>query len=108
MFIFMVKNIRESKKISLNRLSKKTGISKSYLHDLENNSKFNVTLDKLYNIAAALNVNVKDLFYTTLDIEELRKELHNRIDKYGLNSKETLEISKLIDLLVNIKFKELD
>lgn len=108
MFIFMVKDIRESKKISLNELSKRTGISKSYLHDLENNSKFNVTLDKLYNIANVLNVNIKDLFYSAFDIEELRKELHKRIDKYGLNSKETLEISKLIDLLVNIRFKDLD
>jgi len=108
MFIFMVKNIRESKKISLNELSKRTRISKSYLHELENNSKFNVTLDKLYNIANVLNVNVKDLFYTTFDIEGLRKKLHDRIDKYGIDSKETLEISKLIDLLVNISFKELN
>lgn len=105
MFVFMVKNIREAKKISLNELSKRTGISKSYLHDLENNKRFNITLDKLYNIANALNVNVKDLFYTTLDIENLRKKLHERIDEYGLNSKETLEISEIIDLLVNLNFK---
>ena len=108
MFVFVIKNIRESKKISLNKLSEKTGISKSYLHELENNKKFNVTLNKLYKIANALNVNIKDLFYTTLDIENLRKRLHYRINKYGLDSKETLEISKLIDLLVNINFKELD
>ena len=108
MFIFVVKNIRENKKISLNKLSEKTGISKSYLHELENNKKFNVTLDKLYKIAKVLNVNIKDLFYTTLDLEDLRKELHNRINKYGLNSRETLEVSEIIDLLVNIKFRELD
>lgn len=105
MFVFVVKNIRENKKNSLNKLSEKTRISKSYLHELENNKKFNVSLDKLYRIASALNVNVKDLFYTALDIEDLRKELHDRINKYGLNSKETIEISKVIDLLVNINFK---
>lgn len=108
MFVFVIKNIRESKKISLNKLSEKTGISKSYLHELENNKKFNVTLDKLYKIAKVLDVNIKDLFYTALDLEFLRKELHNRINKYGLNSKETLEISEVIDLLVNIRFRELD
>ena len=108
MFVFIVKDIRESKKISLNKLSEKTKISKSYLHELENNRKFNISLDKLYRIASSLDVNVKDLFYTSLDIEALRKELHDRINEYGLNSKETLEVSKLIDLLVNIKFKELD
>lgn len=108
MFVFVVKNIRENKKISLNKLSEETKISKSYLHELESNKKFNISLDKLYKISTALDVNVKELFYTALDIENLRKELHNRISEYGLNSKQVLEISKLIDLLVNIHFKELD
>lgn len=108
MFVFVVKNIRENKKISLNKLSEETRISKSYLHELESNKKFNISLDKLYKISTALDVNIKELFYTSLDIEDLRIELHNRIDKYGLDSEETLEISKIIDLLVNINFKELD
>lgn len=105
MFVFVVKNIRENKKISLNKLSEETRISKSYLHELESNKKFNITLNKLYKISTALNVNVKELFYTSLDIEDLRKELHNRINKCGLNSKQVLEVSKLIDLLVNIHLK---
>ena len=108
MFVFVVKNIREKKKISLNKLSEETRISKSYLHEIENNKKFNISLDKLYKISSALNVNIKDLFYTSADIENLRKELHYRINKYGLNSEQVLEISKIIDLLVNIKIKELD
>ena len=108
MFIFVIKNIRESKNISLKELSEETGVSKSYLFELENNKRLNVTLDKLYKISTVLDVNVKDLFYTSLDIETLRKELHNRINKCGLYSKQVLEISKLIDLLVNINFKELD
>lgn len=106
MFIFVIKNIRESKNISLNELSQETGVSKSYLFELENNKRLNVTLDKLYKISTVLDVNVKDLFYTSLDIEDLRKELHNRITKYGLNSDKVMEVSKLIDLLVNINFKE--
>lgn len=105
MYIFVIKSIRKKKKISLNELSTMTEIAKSYLSSIENNKRFNITLDKLYNIANALNVNVKDLFYTTLDIEDLREKLHERIDEYGLNSKETLEISEIIDLLVNLNFK---
>lgn len=108
MFIFVIKNIREKKNISLKELSQKAKISKSYLYEIENNKKFNINLDKLYRIATALNLNVKDLFYTSLDIEDLRKELHYRINEYGLNSKQVLEVSKIIDLLVNVKFKELD
>ena len=105
MFIFVIKNIRESKNISLKELSEETGVSKSYLFELENNKRLNVTLDKLYKISTALDVNVKDLFYTSLDIETLRKKLHNRINEYGLDSDKVMEVSKLIDLLVNINFK---
>ena len=105
MFVFVIKNIRENKKISLNKLSEETRISKSYLHELESNKKFNISLDKLYKISTTLDVNIKELFYTSLDIEVLRKELHNRINEYGLNSKQVLEVSKLIDLLVNIHLK---
>lgn len=108
MFVFIIKNIRKRKNVSLKELSEKTKISKSYLHEIENNLKYNVTLDKLYKIAAVLDVNVKDLFYTVLDIENLRKELHAKISEYGLNSEQSLEVSKIIDLLVNLKFKELD
>ena len=105
MFIFLIKEYRKKKGLSITQLSNLTKISRSYLYKLENNKNFNISLDKLYTIATALDVNIKDLFYTTLDIEELRKELHDRINKYGLNSKETIEISKVIDLLVNINFK---
>lgn len=108
MFVFLIKEFRKKNGLSIKKLSELTGISRSYLYNLENNKKFSVTLDKLYKIAKVLNVNIKDLFYTTLDLEDLRKRLHYRINKYGLDSKETLEISKLIDLLVNINFKELD
>lgn len=108
MFVFVIKDYREKKGLSIKQLSDLTKISRSYLYKLENNQDFNISLDKLYKISTVLDVNVKDLFYTALDIEDLRKELHNRIDKYGLDSKETLEISKIIDLLVNVKLKELD
>lgn len=108
MFVFVIKDYREKKGLSIKQLSDLTKISRSYLYKLENNKDFNISLDKLYKISTALDVNIKELFYTSLDIEVLRKELHNRINKYGLNSKQVLEISKLIDLLVNIHFKELD
>ena len=39
MVIFVIKNIRKSKNISLYKLSKLTGITRSYLRDLENNKK---------------------------------------------------------------------
>lgn len=106
MIVFKIKEIREEKHISAYRLSKITNISTSYLSELENNKKINVTLDILFRIAKALDVNVKDLFYTSFDIENLKQEMYKRIDTYGINSKEVLEISQLIDLLVVIKMRE--
>lgn len=105
MFVFVIKNVRKSKNITLYRLVKNTGLSYSYLSELENNKVYNPSLKTMYSIAKALDVKVDDLFYSELDIETLRDEMHSRIDKYGINSKEVMEISQVIDLLINVKFK---
>lgn len=106
MFVFAIKNIRLNKKITIYELSKSTGLSRTYIRNLENNKRTNPTLKVLLDIANALDVNVKDLFYTKCDIDYLKEEMYKRIDTYGLDSKETLEVSQLIDLLINIKIKE--
>lgn len=106
MVIFNIKNLRKNQNISLYQLSIDSGLSRTYLRDLENNKMFNPSIETLSKIATALDVNIKDLFYTTLDIEDLRKEMHNRIDTYGLDSKEVLEVSQIIDLLLNVKRRE--
>ena len=108
MIIFRIKEVRLNKNISLKHLSEQTDISRAYLYDLENNRRVNPSLRILDEIAQALDVNIKDLFYTFNDIEDLKQEMYKRIDTYGINSKEVLEISQLIDLLINIKMKGLD
>ena len=100
MFVFVIKNVRKSKNITLYRLVKNTGLSYSYLSELENNKVYNPSLKTMYSIAKALDVKVDDLFYSELDIETLRAEMHSRIDKYGINSKEVMEVSQIIVLFV--------
>lgn len=107
MIVFRIKQIRESKNITAYRLAKDVKVSRSYLSELENNKKMNVSLEVLVNIADYLNVNVKDLFYTTFDINSLKQKMYRRIDKYGINSKEALEVSQIIDLLINIDMRKL-
>lgn len=102
MIIFNIKKIRESKEISIRSLSNMTNISRTYLSNLENNKYTNPSIDMLEKIANALDVNIKDLFYTAFDIEPLRQEMYRRIDEFGINSEEVLEVSQLIDLLLNI------
>lgn len=105
MIVFNIRNIRKSKKISLRKLSDMTGISRAYLYDLESNRRFNPTLFILQKIAEVLEVDIKDLFYSLNELDNLKEEMYRRIDKYGINSKEVLEISQIIDLLVNVKMK---
>lgn len=106
MFIFVIKELRKNKNISQYKLSQMTDISRTYLRNLENNKKCNPSMHILSLIAEALEVNVKDLFYTEADLKYLKKELNDKIDRYGLHSKEVMEISQIIDLLVNIKMKK--
>lgn len=105
MFVFVIKEIRKKKNITVYKLSKLTGISRTYLLELENNKKFNPSLSIMYKIANALEVKIDDLFYTELDLEELKQELNNAIEIYGIMAKETLEISQIIDLLINVKMQ---
>lgn len=104
MIIFVIKQLRESKNISQYKLSQMTDISRTYIRNLETNKKCNPTMHILALIAEALEVNVKDLFYTELEIDSLKEELNDRIDKYGIDSKEVMELSQIIDLLINVKF----
>lgn len=105
MIVFNIQNLRKNKNISLYKLEKLTHLSRAYLSRLENNIKLNPSMNTLMRIANALDVNVKDLFYTTLDINNLKEEMYKRIDKYGINSKEVMEVSQIIDLLINIDMK---
>jgi len=105
MQIFVIKMLRTSKNITLYKLSKDTNLSRTYLRNLENNKTFNPTLRVLEKIANALDVNIKQLFYSLNEIEALRKEMYRRINIYGLGSKEVMEVSQVIDLLINVKLK---
>lgn len=103
MYVFVIKLLRRSKNITLYKLSQVTGISRTYLRELENNNVFNPTMKILDKIANALDVTIKDLFYYNNDVNKLKEKMYHRIEVFGLDSKEVLEISQVIDLLINIK-----
>lgn len=107
MIVFRIKEIRKNKNITAYQLSKQVGITRAYLSELENGKRLNPTIKVLSDIAEALEVNIKDLFYTELDINDLKEEMYRRIDEYGLDSNEAMEISRIIDLLINIEMRKL-
>lgn len=103
MYVFVIKLLRRSKNITLYKLSQVTGISRTYLRELENNNVFNPTMKILDKIANALDVTIKDLFYYDNDVNKLKEEMYRRIEIFGLDSKEVYEISQIIDLLLNVE-----
>lgn len=103
--IFNIKAVRKEKDITVYRLSKITGISRQYLSDLENNKAKNPTVSILLSIATALDVDVKKLFYTSVELNKLKKRLDKTVERYGINSQEALEISQLVDLLIVLELK---
>lgn len=60
-----IKRIRNSKGIGLNEAAKKSGISGSYLSDIENGKKKNPSMSVLETLAGVLGVNVSDFFNGT-------------------------------------------
>lgn len=105
MFIFIIKEVREELGITQKELSKRTGISRNYIAELENSKKVNPSFETIFKIAQALEVEIKKNYVATSDIDKLKEELYIAIDRYGINAPETMKISQLIDKLVNLKMQ---
>lgn len=57
-----IREVRIKKRITISELARQTKISKSYLSDLENGKRINVSIVKLCKIAKCLGVDVTELF----------------------------------------------
>lgn len=103
MFIFLIREIRKEKHITQKELSRRTGISRGYIAELESSTKVNPSFETIYKIAQALEVEITEIFVAVSDIEEARIMLYDSMDKKGINSKEVLKISHLIDKYINLE-----
>lgn len=98
-FVFRIKEIRLEKNLSLEYLSKKSTVNLGYLSQLERGEKQNPSMNLLYKIASALEVNTKDLFYTIDDINDLKQQMYLCIKENGMSDEKAIIISNLIDSL---------
>lgn len=103
MIIFVIKEIRQEKGLTLEYLSKKCNISQSYLSDIENNKLTNPSITLLEKISDELGISIKKIFFADSEIESVRKQLHRYINKYGLTHPKVLNYSRLMDTLINAK-----
>lgn len=81
-----LKKIRKAKKITLKQLEKITGISNSYISDLENGRRINPSIEKLEKLAKALDVNVVDFYdkpvLTDKDKKAINKDLYEVMQEF--------------------------
>ena len=79
--------IRTQRKISIYKISKTTGLSNSYIRDLER-GKRNPSLDTLYRISVPLGVSVSELLNESEELSYLSAEEKDIIENIRLLSDE--------------------
>ena len=102
-----IKQLREEKGLSLNKLAEEAGVSKAYLSQLENNVSKQPSAEVLFKIASALGTTIaylleKPMRVYTEDHREVPRGLRELIDKRG----KTLDIREEdIKMLMNIEYR---
>ena len=100
MYQFIIKELRKEKKVTLKQLSKQTGLSISYLSEIENNKIGEPSFKTICKICSVLQEDINDIYFINDDIESVRNILNIYTEKYGLTDNKTIKISKIMDSLV--------
>lgn len=102
-----IRQLREEKELSLNKLAETAGVSKAYLSQLENNVSKQPSAEVLLKIASALGTTIADLLDKPVrvhakDFGEMPDGLSKLIDERG----ETLDIREEdVKMLMNIRYR---
>jgi XRE family transcriptional regulator, master regulator for biofilm formation len=98
-----IRSLREKKKYSLSELAKKSGISKSYLSQIERNLQSNPSLQLLSKLAISLGTTVEELLGMNEQTDSNNEQLDydwtvlvkEAIDE-GMSKEEFKELSNFI------------
>jgi transcriptional regulator with XRE-family HTH domain len=102
-----IRQLREKKNFSLNKLAEVAGVSKAYLSQLENNVSKQPSAEVLFKIASALGTTIAELLDKPVrvhsdDFQEVPKGLRKLIDERG----EVLDIREEdVKMLMNIRYR---
>jgi transcriptional regulator with XRE-family HTH domain len=99
-----ISTIRKQRGLTLSELAVRTGISKSYLSNIERNLKQNPSIQVIEKIASVLKVDLKTLLKIAADVEkqQFEKEWLDLIDelrKTGIDKEQLQEYKILIEFL---------
>lgn len=76
-----IKNIRESKNIGINELSRISGVNASYISAIERGEKQNPSTKILNKLSEALNVSVDEFFKNDAEVKEEKTNVIDDINK---------------------------
>lgn len=96
-----ITEIREAKGYTINSLANKTGISQSYLRDLELGYKTNPSVEIIYLVCNALNVDLSEFFNSAIETNNFEENdpLIKRINQMTNKQRDTL-----LSFLNEVKF----
>lgn len=84
-----IRILRENAGISVNALANKSGISQSYVRDIELGNKDNISVEKLNDICRVLDISLKEFFDDTVSYKPL-DPLTLKITKLTKEQKDSL------------------
>jgi XRE family transcriptional regulator of biofilm formation len=100
-----ISTIRKQRGFTLSELSERTGISKSYLSNIERNLKQNPSIHVMEKIATVLKVDLKTLLKITADVEikqhleEEWTEFISDLKKTGIDKEQIHEYKIVIEFM---------
>ncbi|MEB3100790.1 helix-turn-helix domain-containing protein [Ferviditalea candida] len=100
-----IHSIRKQRGLTLSELAERTGISKSYLSNIERDLKQNPSIQVMEKIASTLKVDLKILLKMTMEAEnkqQLEKEwldFINEMKQTGIEKEQIHDYKILIDFI---------
>ena len=86
MIIYLIREIRKIKGIKLKELSDITGLSISYLSEIENNKDCNPSILTIIKIAKALDKKLSDIYFVDNEVNFLKRALNTYIEVYDIQN----------------------
>ena len=99
MFGKRLKELRESRGLSLSELAVKSGVAKSYISNMERDKMTNPSLEILTKIASVLEITPQLLISQEKDVDKGQAELERLAQAEGINQDQLKEYKELIEFI---------
>ena len=99
MFGKRLKELRESRGLSLSELAVKSGVAKSYISNMERDKMTNPSLEILTKIASVLEITPQLLISQDKDVDKGQAELERLAQAEGINQDQLKEYKELIEFI---------